>query len=170
MWILLYCMCLLYIMYIMDNYVEYMNLNLNLNLKCPDHCLCNRALDIPRHMRMQPQSICTQSASCHICKIADCAFAGNAGNTFPPPISKETGIVSDPGMHHGTCVTHVPWCMWGWLTRGGGENVPGACATRNFPYFARGQSGHATENPREMFSRNPEPDLQKQSIVPSLCV
>ena len=45
------------------------------------------------------------------------------------------------GMHHGTCVTHVPWCMSGLLTRGGGENVhgiPGACATRNFTYVARG--------------------------------
>ena len=34
-------------------------------------------------------------------------------------------------MHHGTCVTHVPWCMSGSLTRGDGENVPGipgACA------------------------------------------
>ena len=34
-------------------------------------------------------------------------------------------------MHHGTCVTHVPWCMSGLLNRGGGENVPGipgACA------------------------------------------
>ena len=34
-------------------------------------------------------------------------------------------------MHHGTCVTHVPWCMSGSLTCGGGENVPGipgACA------------------------------------------
>ena len=27
-------------------------------------------------------------------------------------------LVSDPGMHHGTCVTHVPWCMSGSLTRG----------------------------------------------------
>ena len=26
--------------------------------------------------------------------------------------------VSDPDMHHGTCVTHVPWCMPGWLTCG----------------------------------------------------
>ena len=25
-------------------------------------------------------------------------------------------------MHHGTCVTHMPWCMSGSLTRGGGEN------------------------------------------------
>ena len=49
--------------------------------------------------------------------------------------------VSDPGMHHGTCITHVPWCMSGSLTRGGVENVPGipgTCATRNFTYLARG--------------------------------
>ena len=26
--------------------------------------------------------------------------------------------VSDPDMHHGTCVTHVPWCMPGSLTNG----------------------------------------------------
>ena len=40
-------------------------------------------------------------------------------------------LVSDPGVHHGTCVTHVPWCMSGSLTCGDGENVPGipgACA------------------------------------------
>ena len=30
----------------------------------------------------------------------------------PPP------LVSDPDMHHGTCVTHVPWCMSGLLTIG----------------------------------------------------
>ena len=50
-------------------------------------------------------------------------------------------LVSDPGMHHGACATHVPWCMSGSLTRGGGESVPsipGACATRNFTYLIRG--------------------------------
>ena len=44
-------------------------------------------------------------------------------------------LVSDPGLHHGTCVTHVPLCMSGSLTRSDGENVPGipgACATCNF--------------------------------------
>ena len=51
-------------------------------------------------------------------------------------------IVSYPGMHHGTCVTHVPCCMSGSLTRGGGENVPGACATHNFAYPVRGPTGH----------------------------
>ena len=43
------------------------------------------------------------------------------------------------------CVTHVPWCMSGSLTRGGGENVPsipGACATRNFAYLVRGPRRH----------------------------
>ena len=50
-------------------------------------------------------------------------------------------LVSDPGMHHGTCVTHVSWSMSGSLTRGGRENVPGipgACATLNFTYLVRG--------------------------------
>ena len=32
---------------------------------------------------------------------------------FPPPPR-----FSDPDMHHGTCVTHVPWCMPGSLTSG----------------------------------------------------
>ena len=32
---------------------------------------------------------------------------------FPPPSQ-----VGDPDMHHGTCVTHVPWCMPGSLTSG----------------------------------------------------
>ena len=50
-------------------------------------------------------------------------------------------LVSDHGMHHGTCVTHVPWCMSGSLTRYGGESVPaipGACATCSFTHLARG--------------------------------
>ena len=53
-----------------------------------------------------------QKNICQIRKIAGCACAENAGNVFPPP------RVSDPDMHHGTCVTHVPWCMPGSLTIG----------------------------------------------------
>ena len=70
-------------------------------------------------------------ASCQIRKIAGCACAGNAGNVFPGRRFRRKPLVSDPGMHHGTCVTHVPWCMTGSLTCGDGENVPGipgACA------------------------------------------
>ena len=43
---------------------------------------------------------------------------------FPGHRPQRTPLVSDPGMHHGTCVTHVPWCMSGSLTCGGGENFP----------------------------------------------
>ena len=50
-------------------------------------------------------------------------------------------LVSDPGMQQDTCVTHVPWCMSGSLSRGGGENVfgiIGACATPNYTYLTGG--------------------------------
>ena len=70
-------------------------------------------------------------ASYQIRKIAGCACAGNAGNVFPRRRFRRKPLFSDPGMHHGTCVTHVPWCMSGSLTCGDGENVPGipgACA------------------------------------------
>ena len=69
-----------------------------------------------------------QWASYQIRKIPSCACAGN---DFPRVWLQRKPLVSDPGMHHGTCVTHVPWCMSGSLTRDGGENVPGipgACA------------------------------------------
>ena len=59
---------------------------------------------------------------------------------FPRHLLQRKTLVSDPSMHHGTCVTHVPWCMSGSLTRGDGENfpgIPGACATRHFTYLTR---------------------------------
>ena len=60
---------------------------------------------------------------------------------FPCHRLQRKPLVSDPVMHHGTCVTHVPCYMSRSLTRGGRENVPGipgACATRNFTYLLRG--------------------------------
>ena len=67
---------------------------------------------------------------------------GMPGTFSPPPTSKEgEPLVSDPGVDHGTCVTHVLWCMSGSLTLGGGEKIPGipgACSTLNFTYMARG--------------------------------
>ena len=81
-----------------------------------------------RHWRIN--MICTNSdrivswASCQIRKIAGCACAGNAGNVFTCHRLQRKPVVGDPCMHHGTCVTHVPWYMSGSLTRGGGENVP----------------------------------------------
>ena len=60
---------------------------------------------------------------------------------------------SDPDMHRGMCVAHVPWCISGSLTRDGQENVPGipgSCTTRNFRCLARGPfwlSNRSFENP-----------------------
>ena len=53
---------------------------------------------------------------------------------FPRHRLQRKPLVSDPGMHHGTCVTHVPWCMSGSLTRDGGENVPGKWCVIPIPY------------------------------------
>ena len=41
------------------------------------------------------------------------AHAPGMPGTFSPPPR-----VRDPDMHHGTCVTHVPWCMSGSLNSG----------------------------------------------------
>ena len=45
-------------------------------------------------------------------KVRVAHYPGMPGTFSPPP------RVSDPDMHHGTCVTHVPWCMPGSLTSG----------------------------------------------------
>ena len=65
---------------------------------------------------------------------------GMPGTFFSRQRLQRKPLVSGPGMHHGKCVTHVPWCMSGSLIRGGEENVPGipgACATRDFAYLVR---------------------------------
>ena len=70
-------------------------------------------------------------ASHQIRKIAGCACAGNAENVFPRRRFQRKPLVSDPSMHHGTC-------MSGSLTCGDGENVPGipgACASAIFAYL-----------------------------------
>ena len=51
-----------------------------------------------------------QWASCQIRKIAGAHAPGMPGTFSPSP------RVSNPDMHHDTCVTHVPWCMPGSLT------------------------------------------------------
>ena len=84
---------------------------------------------------------------------------------FPRCRLQRKPLVCNPGMHHGTCVTHVPWCMSGSLTSGGGENVPGipgACATRNFAYLVRGPCLHLS-NLNSMLSDNGCSDILRIS-------
>ena len=48
--------------------------------------------------------------------------------------------VSDPGMHHGTCVTHVPWCMPGSLFCGGrGKRSRHSRRMRNPQFYISGK-------------------------------
>ena len=71
-------------------------------------------------------------ASYQIRKITGCACAWNAGNVFP---------ATDFEWNRLLAMWHVPWCMSGSLTHGGGENVPGirgAGAIHKFTYLARG--------------------------------
>ena len=43
---------------------------------------------------------------------------------FPRVRLQRKLLASDRGMHHGTCVTHVPWCMSRSLPAVGGETLP----------------------------------------------
>ena len=69
------------------------------------------------------------------------AHAPGMPGTFSRHRLQKKPLVSDPGMYHGTCMTHVPWCISGSVTRNDGGNapsIPGACATLNFTYLVRG--------------------------------
>ena len=64
---------------------------------------------------------------------------GMPGTFSPPP------WVNDPDMHHGTCVTHVPWCMPGSLTsgflwsRGRGKRSRHSRRMRNPQFYVSGE-------------------------------
>ena len=73
--------------------------------------------------------------NCGLCIRRECR------ERFPRHRLQRKPLVSDPGVRHCMCVTHVPWCMSGSLARGGGENIPGipgACVTRNLTYLGWG--------------------------------
>ena len=65
---------------------------------------------------------------------------GMPGTFFPP------ARVSDTDMHHGTCVTHVPWCMPGSLTSGSlwsrwrGKRSRHSRRMRNPQFYVSGKS------------------------------
>ena len=102
-------------------------------------------------------------ASYQIRKIAGCACARNAGKVFPRRRFQRKPLVSDPGMHHGTCVTHVPWCMSRSLTCVDGENVPGiprACA----PAILRIWQEAHTQNHRRYTSQD-TPGIRCMRVV-----
>ena len=59
---------------------------------------------------------------------------------FPRHRLQRKPLVSDPGMHHGTCVTHVPWCMSGSLNcGGGGKRSRHSRRMRNSQFYVSGK-------------------------------
>ena len=81
-------------------------------------------------------------------------LVAHAAPGMPGTFSSPPGL-SNPDMHHDTCVTHVPWCLPGSLTSDFilsrfGENVPGipgACATHKITYLVRGSLGNTLDRP-----------------------
>ena len=72
-----------------------------------DGCIENAdalILDVPEDILYGPLTRYAKSRVAHA--------PGMPGTFSPPP------WVSDSDIHHGTCVTHVPWCMPGSLTSG----------------------------------------------------
>ena len=76
------------------------------------HCYNSRVIVINQFWKWVIDLYLCLWASCQIRKIAGAHAPGMPGTFSPSP------HVSDPDMHHGTCVTHVPWCMPGSLTSG----------------------------------------------------
>ena len=59
---------------------------------------------------------------------------GMPGTSSPPRLQRQP-LVNDPDMHQGTCVTHVPWCMSGSLTRGGEKTFRHSRRLRNPQFY-----------------------------------
>ena len=68
--------------------------------------------------------------------------------SFPHHRLQRKPLVSDPDMHHGTCVTHVPWCMSVSLNRGsGGKRSRHSRRMRNQQFYVSGKRPMASQNP-----------------------
>ena len=64
---------------------------------------------------------------------------------FPRHLLQRKPLVSDPGKHHGTCVTHVPWCMSGSLNRGSEKKFPAFPAHAQPAILRIWQEAHGTK-------------------------
>ena len=95
------------------------------------------------YLQKNPMALLPDTQNCGLCMHSECR------ERFPRHQLQRKPLVSDPGMHHGTCVLHGPWCMSGSLNSGGGKNVPGipgACAQRNCMYVAKAHAVHTSQH------------------------
>ena len=93
---------------------------------------CNSKLRMDHHKCYlnDSMSLLPDTQKCEKCMLRECR------ERFPHHRLQRKPLVSDFSMHHGTCVTHVPWCMSGHYV----PSISGACTTRNFMYLAIGPS------------------------------
>ena len=103
----------------------------------PDNQLSKTSADVPETMSSvewfelpQPSQTCkrftwrnSQTLVCHVSIIRyiklRITHAPGMPGTFSRHRLQRKLTVSDSGIHHGTCVTHVPWCISGSLTVAG---------------------------------------------------
>ena len=89
---------------------------------------------------------------------------GMPGTFSPPP------LVSNPDLHHGTCVTHVPWCMPGSLTsgflwsRGPGKRSQHSRRMRNRQFYVSGK------RPMDVWNTISAQVLRKRVLVSPECL
>ena len=65
-----------------------------------------------QHFRVLLEVITRQWASYQIRKYCRLRLFQKCRERFPRHQLKRKPLFSDPGMHDGTCVTYVPWCVW----------------------------------------------------------
>ena len=85
---------------------------------------------------------------------------------FPHYRLQRKPLVSDPSMHHGTCVTHMPWCMSGSLIRGGGKTSPAFPAHAQHPILSIWQEAHWLYFCYCIGSKTPNDSLMKYFTLP----
>ena len=79
---------------------------------------------------------------------------------FPRHRIQRKLLVSDPGMHHGTCVTHVPWCMSGSLNCGSdGKRSQDSRRMRNSQFYVSGKRPmpHISQSLTSKYANQPAP-------------
>ena len=86
---------------------------------------------------------------------------------FPRHRLQRKPLVSDPDIHHGTCVMHVPWCMSGPPAQGGGKTFPAFPAhaqPHNFTYRAKKET-HGTHQDFRCPRESLQPGHFRQSVT-----
>ena len=88
------------------------------------------------------------------------AHAPGIPETFSPPL-----WVSDPDMHHGTCVTQGPWCMPGLLTSGFLWSRWRGKRSRHSQRMCNPQFYVSGKRPMAMRSNMHEPPLSEHKVI-----